>query len=47
MAISTAMEFQTLVEITNDLGSSLSLSETLALLAVRLSEKTTHHYYWW
>jgi diguanylate cyclase (GGDEF)-like protein len=36
------MEFQTLVEITNDLGSSLSLSETLALLAVRL-EKTIHH----
>jgi diguanylate cyclase (GGDEF)-like protein/putative nucleotidyltransferase with HDIG domain len=43
MAISDArMEFQTLVEITNDLGSSLSLSETLALLAVRL-EKTVHH----
>jgi diguanylate cyclase (GGDEF)-like protein/putative nucleotidyltransferase with HDIG domain len=43
MAISDArMEFQTLVEITNDLGSSLSLSETLALLAVRL-EKTIHH----
>jgi diguanylate cyclase (GGDEF)-like protein/putative nucleotidyltransferase with HDIG domain len=43
MAISDARrEFQTLVEITNDLGSSLSLSETLALLAVRL-EKTIHH----
>jgi diguanylate cyclase (GGDEF)-like protein/putative nucleotidyltransferase with HDIG domain len=43
VAISDArMEFQTLVEITNDLGSSLSLSETLALLAVRL-EKTIHH----
>ena len=43
MAISDArMEFQTLVEITNDLGSSLSLSETLALLAVRL-DKTIHH----
>jgi diguanylate cyclase (GGDEF)-like protein/putative nucleotidyltransferase with HDIG domain len=43
IAISDArMEFQTLVEITNDLGSSLSLSETLALLAVRL-EKTIHH----
>jgi diguanylate cyclase (GGDEF)-like protein len=43
MAISDArMEFQTLVEITNDLGSSLSLSETLALLAVRL-EKTIPH----
>jgi diguanylate cyclase (GGDEF)-like protein/putative nucleotidyltransferase with HDIG domain len=42
MAISDArLEFQTLVEITNDLGSSLSLSETLALLAVRL-EKTIH-----
>jgi diguanylate cyclase (GGDEF)-like protein/putative nucleotidyltransferase with HDIG domain len=43
MAITDArMEFQTLVEITNDLGSSLSLSETLALLAVRL-DKTIHH----
>jgi diguanylate cyclase (GGDEF)-like protein/putative nucleotidyltransferase with HDIG domain len=37
MSISDARrEFQTLVEIANDLGSSLSLDETLALLAIRL-----------
>jgi diguanylate cyclase (GGDEF)-like protein/putative nucleotidyltransferase with HDIG domain len=35
-------EFQMLVEIANDLGSNLSLHETLALLAVRL-EKTIEH----
>jgi diguanylate cyclase (GGDEF)-like protein/putative nucleotidyltransferase with HDIG domain len=31
-------EFQMLLEITNDLGSSLSLDETLALLAIRLEK---------
>src|SRR6202035_3799459 len=39
MSISDARrEFQTFVEIANDLGSSLSLDETLALLAARLSK---------
>jgi diguanylate cyclase (GGDEF)-like protein/putative nucleotidyltransferase with HDIG domain len=39
MRISDARrEFQMLVEIANDLGTSLSLRETLALLAVRLEE---------
>lgn len=43
LAISGARrEFQLLVEVTNDLGSSLSLDETLALLAVRLG-KIVHH----
>jgi len=35
-------EFQTLVEIANDLGSSLSLDDTLALLAVRLGKAIPH-----
>jgi len=39
LAISGARrEFQLLIEVTNDLGNSLSLEETLALLAVRLSK---------
>ena len=39
MSISDARrEFQTLVEIANDLGCSLSLDETLALLGVRLGK---------
>jgi transcriptional regulator with GAF, ATPase, and Fis domain len=35
-------EFQTLVEIANDLGSSLGLNETLALLAARLEKSIVH-----
>jgi diguanylate cyclase (GGDEF)-like protein len=43
MSISnTRRELQTLVEIANDLGSSLSLDETLALLAVRLGKAIPH-----
>ena len=43
MRISDARrEFQMLVEIANDLGSSLSLRETLALLAIRLEESIPH-----
>jgi diguanylate cyclase (GGDEF)-like protein/putative nucleotidyltransferase with HDIG domain len=43
MCISDARrEFQMLVEIANDLGSSLSLDETLALLAVRLGKAIPH-----
>jgi diguanylate cyclase (GGDEF)-like protein/putative nucleotidyltransferase with HDIG domain len=43
MSISGARrEFQMLVEIANDLGSSLSLDETLALLAVRLGKAIPH-----
>ena len=43
MSISDARrEFQMLVEITNDLGSSLSLDETLALLAIRLGKAIQH-----
>jgi diguanylate cyclase (GGDEF)-like protein/putative nucleotidyltransferase with HDIG domain len=43
MRISDARrEFQLLVEIANDLGSSLSLDETLALLAVRLGKAIPH-----
>ncbi len=43
MSISDARrEFQMLVEIANDLGSSLSLDETLALLAVRLGKAIPH-----
>ena len=43
MSISDARrEFQLLVEIANDLGSSLSLDETLALLAVRLGKAIPH-----
>jgi len=43
MRISDARrEFQTLVEVANDLGSSLSLDETLALLAVRLAKSIPH-----
>jgi len=43
MSISDARrEFQTLVEIANDLGSSLSLDETLALLAIRLGKAIPH-----
>jgi diguanylate cyclase (GGDEF)-like protein/putative nucleotidyltransferase with HDIG domain len=43
MAISGARrEFQLLLEVANDLGSSLSLEETLALLAVRLSKIVEH-----
>lgn len=43
MSISDARrEFQTLVEIANDLGSSLSLDETLALLGVRLAKAIPH-----
>ena len=43
MSISDARrEFQMLVEIANDLGSSLSLDETLALLAVRLGKAMPH-----
>jgi len=38
----TRREFQLLVEITNDLGSSLSLDETLALLAIRLGKAIPH-----
>ena len=43
MSISDARrEFQMLVEIANDLGSSLSLDETLALLGVRLGKAIPH-----
>ena len=35
-------EFQMLVEVANDLGSSLSLDETMALLAVRLAKSIPH-----
>jgi diguanylate cyclase (GGDEF)-like protein/putative nucleotidyltransferase with HDIG domain len=35
-------EFQMLVEVANDLGSSLSLDETLAMLAVRLAKSIPH-----
>jgi diguanylate cyclase (GGDEF)-like protein len=43
LAISGARrEFQLLLEVTNDLGSSLSLEETLALLAVRLGKIVEH-----
>jgi diguanylate cyclase (GGDEF)-like protein/putative nucleotidyltransferase with HDIG domain len=43
LAISGARrEFQLLIEVTNDLGSSLSLEETLALLAVRLDKIIAH-----
>jgi len=43
MAIASARrEVQLLVEITNDLGNSLSLDETLALLAVRLGRMIPH-----
>ncbi len=43
MRISDARrEFQMLVEVANDLGSSLSLDETLALLAVRLAKNIPH-----
>jgi diguanylate cyclase (GGDEF)-like protein/putative nucleotidyltransferase with HDIG domain len=43
MAISGARrEFQLLLEVTNDLGNSLSLEETLALLAVRLGKIVEH-----
>ena len=43
MRISDARrEFQTLVEVANDLGTSLSLDETLALLAVRLAKSIPH-----
>jgi len=44
MSISDARrEFQMLVEITNDLGSSLSLDDTLALLAIRLGKAIPHN----
>ncbi|MBV8902299.1 MAG: diguanylate cyclase, partial [Acidobacteriia bacterium] len=43
MSISNARrEFHTLLEITNDLGRSLSLDETLALLSVRLAKAIPH-----
>src|SRR5262249_30192479 len=43
MSISDARrEFQLLIEIANDLGSSLSLDETLALLGVRLGKAIPH-----
>jgi diguanylate cyclase (GGDEF)-like protein/putative nucleotidyltransferase with HDIG domain len=43
MRISEARrEFQMLVEVANDLGSSLSLDETMALLAVRLAKSIPH-----
>ncbi len=43
LAISGARrEFQLLLEVTNDLGNSLSLEETLALLAVRLGKIVEH-----
>lgn len=43
LAIANARrEVQLLVEITNDLGNSLSLDETLALLAVRLGKMIPH-----
>ena len=43
MRISDARrEFQMLVEIANDLGSSLSLRETLALLDIRLEDSIPH-----
>jgi diguanylate cyclase (GGDEF)-like protein/putative nucleotidyltransferase with HDIG domain len=43
LAISNARrEFQLLVEVTNDLGNSLSLDETLALLAVRVNRIVEH-----
>ena len=43
MAISTARrDFQLLLETTNDLGSSFSLDDTLALLATRLHKMVEH-----
>lgn len=43
LAISEARrEFQLLLELSNDLGSSLSLEDTLALLAVRLGKVIEH-----
>jgi diguanylate cyclase (GGDEF)-like protein/putative nucleotidyltransferase with HDIG domain len=43
LAISNARrEFQLLIEVTNDLGNSLSLDETLALLAVRVTRIVEH-----
>jgi len=43
LAISSARrEFQMLIEVTNDLGNSLSLEETLALLAVRVNRIVEH-----
>ena len=43
LAISSARrEFQLLVEVTSDLGNSLSLEETLALLAVRIGRVMDH-----
>lgn len=43
LAISSARrEFQLLLEVTNDLGNSLSLEETLALLAVRVNRIVAH-----
>ena len=43
LAISSARrEFQMLVEVTNDLGNSLSLEETMALLAVRVGRIMEH-----
>jgi diguanylate cyclase (GGDEF)-like protein/putative nucleotidyltransferase with HDIG domain len=43
LAISNARrEFQLLIEVTNDLGNSLSLDETLALLAVRVNRIVEH-----
>jgi diguanylate cyclase (GGDEF)-like protein/putative nucleotidyltransferase with HDIG domain len=43
LAISSARrEFQLLVEVTNDLGNSLSIEETLALLAVRVNRIIEH-----
>jgi diguanylate cyclase (GGDEF)-like protein len=43
LAISNARrEFQLLIEVTNDPGNSLSLDETLALLAVRASKIVEH-----
>jgi len=43
LAISNARrEFQLLIEVTNDLGNSLSLDETLALLAVRVGKIVEH-----
>ncbi|MGI8990615.1 MAG: diguanylate cyclase [Bryobacteraceae bacterium] len=43
MSIASArQEFQMLLEITNDLGNSLSVDETLSLLAVRLKKMVPH-----
>ncbi len=43
MSIASArQEFQMLLEITNDLGNSLSVDETLSLLAVRLKKMIPH-----